>query len=135
MLTREHKSSLSKGFPRVGLNICWVFLLIASASIKGLFQEQASAVCYMEGKGEGKRNQGGKLVAKGKSRSEERLFASSSNYKTSAAPRRESSSELPVIAVTLVLIKVSLATGKHRHSQMPGICLALRVIYCFKSYK
>lgn len=89
----------------------------------------------MEGKGEEKRNQGGKLVAKGKSGSEERLFGSSSNYKTSPAPRRESSSELPVIVVTLVFIKVSLATGKHRHSQMPGICLALRVSYCFKNRK
>jgi len=75
------------------------------------------------------------LVAKGKSWSEQRLFGSSSNYKTSPAPRRESSSELPVIAVTLVFIKVSLATGKHRHSQMPGICLALRVTYCFKNSK
>lgn len=63
------------------------------------------------------------------------FFGSSSNYKTSPAPRRESSSELPVIVVTLVFIKVSLATRKHRHSQMPGICLALRVTYCFKNCK
>lgn len=57
---------------------------------------------YMEGKGEEKRNQGGKLVAKGKSGSKERLFGFSSNYKTSPAPRWEGSSELPVIAVTSV---------------------------------
>lgn len=54
---------------------------------------------YMEGKGEEKRNQGGKLVAKRKSGSEERLFGFSSNYKTSPAPRWEGSSELPVIAL------------------------------------
>lgn len=89
----------------------------------------------MEGKGEEKRNQGGKLVAKGKSGPEERLFGSFSNYKMSKAPRRDSSSELPVAVVTPVFIKVSLATGKHRHSQMPGICLALRVTYCFKNCK
>lgn len=80
-----------------------------------------------------KRNQGRKLVAKEKSGSEDRLFGFSSNYKTSPAPRWEGSSELPVIAVTLVFIKVSLATGKHRHSQMPGICLAPRVTCCFKT--
>lgn len=73
----------------------------------------------MEGKGEEKRNQGGKLVAKEKSGSEERLLGSSSNYKTLPGPR----SKLPVIAVTLVFIKVILATGTHRHSQMPGIWL------------
>lgn len=66
----------------------------------------------MEGKGEEKRNQGGKLVAKGKSGSEERLFGSFSNYKMSKSPRRDSSSELPVAVVTPVFIKVSLATGK-----------------------
>lgn len=44
-----------------------------------------------------------------------------------------SSRELPVIAVTLVFTKVSLATGKHRHSQMPGICLTPRVTCCFKT--
>lgn len=61
------------------------------------------------------------------------LFGFSSNYKTSPAPRWEGSSELPVVAVTLVFIKVSLATGKHRHSQMLGICLAPRVTCCFKT--
>lgn len=73
------------------------------------------------------------MVAKEKSGSEDRLLGFSSNYKTSPAPRWEGSSELPVIAVTLVFIKVSLATGKHRHSQMPGICLAPRVTCCFKT--
>lgn len=89
----------------------------------------------MEGKGEEMRNQEGKLVAEGKSGTEERLLDSSNNYKTSPAPRRESSSELPVIVVTVVFIKVSLATGKHRHGRMPDICLALRVTYCFKNCK
>lgn len=89
----------------------------------------------MEGKGEEMRNQEGKLVAEGKSGTEERLLGSSNNYKTFPAPQRESSSELPVIVVTVVFTKVSLVTGKHRHSQMPGICLAIRVTYCFKNCK
>lgn len=87
----------------------------------------------MGGKGEDVRNQDGKLVAEGKSGTEERVLGSSSNYKTCPAPRRESSSEQPAIAVLLVLTKVSLATGKRGRSPMPGICLALRVIYFFKN--
>lgn len=75
----------------------------------------------MEGKGEDMRNQDGKLVAEGKSETEERVLVSSSNYKTCPDPRRESSSELPAIAVLLVLTKVSLATGKRGHSQMPRL--------------